>query len=146
MNPTYTEFEKSDVGQRLAKIAGDPQHLYGYRLMSRLGIPAVQAIAWEVRPILQAIDDQRARDFAKQFLGAVVGEQMRKAGFEIAKDKKGRERRGVVPGGGVFSRGAIWCPVGGWPDESEDENLKRGLEVAEKAIGKYRNALAELAK
>jgi hypothetical protein len=146
MNPAYAEFEKSDVGQRLAKIACDPQHLYGYRLLSRLGIPAVQAIAWEVKPILQAIEDRRARDFAKQFLGAVVGEQMRKAGFEIAKDQKGRERRGVVPGGEVFSRGAIWRPVEGWPDESEEANFKRGLEAAEKAIQKYRSALAELAK
>lgn len=146
MNPAYAEFVKTDIGQRLVKIAGDPQHLYGYRLMSRLGIPAIQAIAWEVKPLLQAIDDQRARDFAKQFLGALVGEQMRDAGFEIAKDKKGKERRGAVPGGGVFSRGAIWRPVGGWPNESEDENLKRGLDIAEEAIGNYRSALTELAK
>jgi len=146
LNPVHAEFEKTSVGQRLAQIARDPQHLYGYRLMSRLDVPAVQAIAWEVKPLLDAIDDPRARDFAKQFCGAVVGEEMRNAGFEIAKDAKGRERRGAVPRGGVFSRGAIWRPIGGWQDEPVNETFKRGIEIAEKAIGTYRDALAELAK
>jgi hypothetical protein len=144
MNHSYRDFETSEIGQRLAAIIRRSDMLPAYRVLSRLRMPAIQAVAWDVKPVLAQIEDKKLHDFAKQYCGALVGDVMRENGFEIARDGKGREERGAVPGAGVFTKAAIWAPVRGWGDE--DPVYAKGMAAAERAIQKYRNTLTELAK
>jgi hypothetical protein len=143
MNRSYQAFESSEIGQRIAAIIRRPDMLPAYRILSRLHMPAVQAIAWDVKPVLSTISDKKTYDFAKQFCGALVGDVMRSHGFEIARDSKGREERGAVPGAGVFTKAAIWEPIAGWGDE--DLVYIKGMAAAERAIQKYKITLSELA-
>ena len=134
MNTSFETYRETPYGRELEAIVRQPEHVYGYELLSRLGIPAVVAISWEVEPIIADLPDEE-RDRAKQFCGALVGEVMRERGYEIVNPQ------GSACLGGTFVSGAVWAKT-----DSPDETFERGMKIAERAMKTYRRALTELAK
>lgn len=133
MHPRFEAYRTKPRGRIIEGIVRKPENLYGFKLLSKLGMPAVVAVSWEIAPILDDLAPKE-RDEAKQFCGAMVGEVMREHDYEIINS------RGSARAGGVFTLGAVWG------EKPKDEALQEGLEIAERAMGTYRNALAELAK
>lgn len=134
MNPRFEAYRATERGRLIEAIARKPEHAYGYELLSRLGIPAVVAISWDVAPILAGLPEPERRK-AKQYCGAVVGDIMRERGYEIINP------RGSARGSGVFTHGAVWGKA-----DTSDDVFQKGMDIAEQAMKTYRNALAELAK
>lgn len=101
MSSWFEDYEKTKTGRRIAHIIDRPDRILEFRLLSNLGKAAVQALAAEVAPIINALPDKRARDMASQFTGWRVGRRMRDAGYEV---KKERGRVSNAP----FKTGAVW--------------------------------------
>ncbi len=134
MHPRFEAYRSQPIAKEIEAIARKPEHIYGYTLLSKLGVPAVVAISWDVAPLLRNLPST-AKDEAKQFCGALVGDIMRERGYDIVNP------RGSARAGGVFTVGAVW---GEKP--KTDADFEEGLRIAERAMDTYRNALAELAK
>lgn len=95
----YRSFRNTPLGRRLVALAEDDARIPEYRAFSRVGMPAVTALVYELN---RDFPDAGIDNFAKQALGAFVGNVMRKHGHREV-------RRGRVPGG-FFSYGAVWSP------------------------------------
>jgi hypothetical protein len=90
----YRSFRLTHLGRKLVALAEDTAR---YAALSRAGVPAVAALAHE---LLTRFPEVAANHFAKQALGAFVGNVMRSRGHTIV-------RRGRVPGN-FFSYRALW--------------------------------------
>lgn len=101
MHPTFESFRRSTLGTQIAEQAQQPQRLIEYALLSRLEMPSVIALSWDVAPLLAGLTEAERRT-AKQFCGAIVGDIMRDNGYEIVNP------RGSARPGGVFTVGAVW--------------------------------------
>ncbi len=129
MHPRFEAFRLKKLGKAIEAIARRPERLTEYKLLSRLGMPAVIALSWDVEPLLQNLADGERRD-AKQFCGAVVGDIMRDHGYEIMNP------RGSAQAGGVFTFGAVWALA---------KNVK-AMEIARRGFKKYAETYKALAK
>lgn len=96
----YGTFRTGELGRALVALAEDASRYPEYAALSRVAVPAVAALSHE---IARDFPQVRTDDFAKQAVGAFVGNIMRQFGHTIL-------RRGRVPGD-VFSYGAVWSPL-----------------------------------
>ena len=96
----YSSFRLTNLGQALAALAEDPARYPEYAALSRAGVPAVAALVHELHIHFPEV---KANDFAKQAIGAFVGNVMRDHHHEIV----GRRR---VPGG-FFTYGTLWSAL-----------------------------------
>jgi hypothetical protein len=101
MSNWFTGYSRGETGRALARIIGRPDRMLEFRLLSKLGKPAVQAIASDVSTIIERLPTKAERDAASQFCGWYVAQLMRRAGYEIAQD---RGRVSDAP----FKTGAVW--------------------------------------
>jgi hypothetical protein len=81
-------------------MAEDPARYPEYAALSRVEVPAVAALVHDLRTRFPEV---AVDEFAKQAVGAFVGNVMRASGHTIV-------RRGRVPGG-FFTYGAIWSAL-----------------------------------
>jgi hypothetical protein len=97
MKDRYTSYRQTPLGIRLVALAENQARYPEYAALSRVGVPAVAALVHELQRDFPGLQDD---DFAKQAVGAFVGNVMRANGHEIL-------RRGRVPGD-LFTYGALW--------------------------------------
>ncbi len=129
MHPRFETYRSKKLGKSIEACANKPERLTEYKLLSRLGMPAVIALSWDVEPLLRNLTKDERRD-AKQFCGAVVGDIMRDNGYEIINP------RGSAQAGGVFTLGAVWARV---------KHVK-AMEIARRGFNKYAETYKALAK
>jgi hypothetical protein len=129
MHARFEAYRSTVRGRAIEAFARQKDRLVEYALLSRLRMPAVIALSWDVTPVLRDLSDSDRRE-AKQYCGAVVGEIMREHGYEIIN------ARGSAKVGGVFTLGAVWAPL----DDS------RTMKIAKEVMSKYRETLEDLAK
>lgn len=97
----FASYAETTIGQRLATLIDVPERVIEFRLMSSLGKPAVQAIAADVAPIINALPTKADRDSANQFCGWRVGQIMRELGYDLINE---RGRVSDAP----YKTGAVW--------------------------------------
>lgn len=100
MKDRYSSFRRTPAGAALVTLAENPDRYAEYAVLSRIGVPAVAALDYELQTNFAELSSD---DFAKQAIGAFVGNVMRNHGHEIV-------RRGRVPGG-FFTYGAVWSAL-----------------------------------
>jgi len=131
MHPRFESYRNSNLGKAIEALAHKSERLTEYRLLSRLAMPAVIVLSWDVGPLLRGLSEGDRRD-AKQYCGAVVGDIMRENGYEIINP------RGSAQAGGVFTLGAVWGPV--------NEVHERTMRIANEVMDEYSDTLKALAK
>jgi len=131
MHPRFEAYRSTELGKAIEALARKPEHITEYRLLSRIGMPAVVALSWDVRPLLQSLSEGEYRD-AKQYCGAVVGDIMRENGYEIVNP------RGSAQVGGVFTLGAVWG--------STVDTHEHAMQIARRSFRKYADTYRALAK
>ena len=129
MHARFEAYRTTSRGRAIEAIARQKERLIEYRLLSKLRMPAVIALSWDLEPILRDLSDRDRRD-AKQYCGAIVGEVMREQGYEIVN------ARGSAQIGGVFTLGAVWA-------SSDDAHTAK---IAEEVMDRYRETFEPLAK
>lgn len=97
----FESYGQTQTGRQLSEIVSMPEMIAGYVTMSRIGKPAVQAIADDVAEVIKGLPGKTERDFANQFVGWRVGQIMRGLGYEII-NKRGRVSNAT------FKTGAVW--------------------------------------
>ncbi len=131
MHSRFESYCKTELGKAIEALARKSERFIEYRLLSRLQMPAVMALSWDVEPLLKDLSEGDRRE-AKQFCGAVVGDIMRENGYGIINP------RGSAQSGGVFTLGAVWGPV--------DEDHQRTMQIARKVMEQYKDTFEALAK
>ena len=131
MHPRFESYRTTKLGKEIEALARKPERMTEYRLLSRIGMPAVVALSWDVKPCIENLSEGERRD-AKQYCGAVVGEIMRESGYSMINP------RGSAQAGGVFTLGAVW----GSPAEAHEH----AMQIARAGMKKYREAFQTLAK
>ena len=103
MHSRYDSFARTPLGQQIAAIIAHPDRLIEFNAFSREGFPAVTALVSELSPVLIPLkaSDPKIFNFAKQFVGAYVGDVMQRADRTMVREAK------AVPGK-LFSVGALW--------------------------------------
>lgn len=129
MHPRFEAYRNTELGRAIEVAAQKPERMIEYALLSRLKMPAVIALSWDVLPLLEKLSESDRRD-AKQYCGAIVGDIMRDNGYEIANP------RGSAQAGGVFTLGAVWAPV----------KHTEAMELARRSFREYADAYKALAK
>ena len=129
MHPRFEAYRHTELGRAIEALAQKQERMTEYALLSRLEMPAVIALSWDVAPLLVGLSEGDRRD-AKQYCGAIVGDIMREHGYEIANP------RGSAQTGGVFTLGAVWAPA---------KHVK-AMEVARRGFKKYAETFKALAK
>jgi hypothetical protein len=129
MHARFEAYRHTELGSAIEALAEKSERMTEYALLSRLEMPAVIALSWDVAPLLVELSEGDRRD-AKQYCGAIVGDIMREHGYEIANP------RGSAQAGGVFTLGAVWAPA---------KHVK-AMEVARRGFKKYTETFKTLAK
>ena len=129
LHPRFEAYRTTERGRAIEALARQPHRLVEYAILSRLGMPAVTALSWDMAPILRDIPESDRRD-AKQYCGSIVGEIMREHGYEIINP------RGSAKAGGVFTLGAVWAP-------NDDCHT---MKIANEVMDKYSETFEALAK
>jgi len=101
MSNWFERYLGTPVGVRLADIVDTPENMAAFGVLSSEGKPAVQAVAGDVGPVIDALPTRRERHSANQFVGWFVGQMMRGAGYRIVRD---RGRVSNAP----YKTGAVW--------------------------------------
>jgi hypothetical protein len=125
----FEAYRTTERGRIIEAFARHKDHLVEYALLSRLRMPAVIALSWDIAPLLRDLSDSDRRD-AKQYCGAIVGKIMREHGYEIVNP------RGSAQAGGVFTLGAVWAP----------SDNTRTMRIADEVMDGYRETFEALAK
>jgi hypothetical protein len=131
MHHRFEAYRSTSLGKAIERLAHQPERVIEYALLSRLDMPAVIALSWDVAPLLSGLSEADRRD-AKQFCGATVGDIMREHGYEIVNP------RGSAQAGGVFTYGAVWGPA------SDDD--RRTRQIASEIMDEYKDTVKALAK
>jgi hypothetical protein len=129
MHARFEAYRNTKLGRAIEALARKPERVTEYALLSRLKMPAVVALSWDVAPLLHGLSDGDRRD-AKQYCGAVVGDIMRGNGYEIINP------RGSGQAGGVFTLGAVWAPL---------KHIE-AMKIARRGFEKHREVFNALAK
>jgi hypothetical protein len=138
MNANHRHFFERENWKPLKEALTSRELVPQYELLSRIGMPAVQAAIWTIEPAVEALDE-KTRNFAIQSSGALIGDVLTQRGFRIARDARGAKRRGQVRKSRFIRTGTIFEPAGAVDDE-------RVLEIMDKLMVKYRTTLEALAK
>jgi hypothetical protein len=141
MNRTHAAFFKRPEAPRIKEILTRPELVQQYELLSRIELPAVQAVVWDLEPLLEGLDEA-ARNHAIQSSGALIGDILTERGFRIARGRRGEKKRGRVRKARFVKSGTIWEP----PPERQSEHRKRFDAIVEDIMVRYRTTLEELAK
>jgi len=106
MNKRFDSVRHTPLGQQLIALVDVPNRMIEFKAFSREGFPAVTALVSEASALLEGLrkTDKKLFNFAKQFVGDLVGAAMRDAGFKKVQDQK------AVPGK-LFTVGAVWAPA-----------------------------------
>ena len=143
MNPTHAAFFDRPEAKVLASIVVRPENIPQFELLSRLECPAVQAVIWDIEPIIEKFDPA-TRNRAIQSVGALIGDLLIARGFRIARDSRGEKRRGRVRKARFVKSGTIWeLPSHA---EKRDPDFEKTMEIADEIMDEYRDTLAALAK
>src|SRR3981189_2108203 len=129
MHARFEAYRTTELGREIEALARQNDRLVEYALLSRLGMPAVIALSWDMAPLLHRLSASDGRD-ANQYCVAIVGKIMREHGYEIVN------ARGSAQAGGVFTLGAVW---------GSSDNT-RTMKIAEKVMSEYRDTFEALAK
>ena len=66
MHPRFESYRNTELGKAIEALARKPERLTEYRLLSRLEMPGVIALSWDVEPLLRDLSEGDRRD-AKQY-------------------------------------------------------------------------------
>ena len=141
MNANHAAFFDRPEARPLKDVLTRPEMLPQYELLSRLEIPAVQAVVWDIEPIIEAFD-AGSRNHAIQSSGALIGELLTARGFRIARDAKGEKRRGRVRKARFVKSGTIWE----LPPQPDSAHRSKVMAIMDDIMVRYRTTLTELAK
>ncbi|HZQ14409.1 MAG TPA: hypothetical protein VFB31_16520 [Pseudolabrys sp.] len=141
MNQTHVAFFERAEAKPIEETLRRPELIPQYELMSRLEMPAVQAVVWELESLLEDFDPG-TRDYAIQSSGALIGDILTSRGFRIARGKRGEKKRGRVRKARFIKSGTIWEP----PSASGTDHRARFDAIVEDIMVRYRTTLEELAK
>ncbi|HEY5306337.1 MAG TPA: hypothetical protein VIJ52_06690 [Pseudolabrys sp.] len=143
MNPTHAAFFEAPEAKVLRTIVMKPEYIPQFELLSRLECPAVQAVIWDIEPVIERFDPTN-RNRAIQSVGALIGDVLTARGFRIARDSRGEKKRGRVRKARFVKSGTIWE----LPSHAEklDPDFEKTMEVADELMDEYRDTLATLAK
>jgi hypothetical protein len=141
MNPSHVAFFERPEAQPLKRVLTRPEMVPQYELLSRLEMPAVQAVVWEIEPLIEQFD-AATRNYAIQSSGALIGDLLTARGFRIARDSHGEKKRGRVRKARFVKSGTIWE----LPSEARSEHRKKVAAIMEDIMVRYRSTLTELAK
>lgn len=101
MSNRFQSYSETPTGLRLIEAIDVPELIPEFLALSKIGKPAVQAVAAEVAEIIEALPTKSERDSASQFCGWFVGQIMRPLGYRVVQE------RGRVTGA-PFKTGAVW--------------------------------------
>ncbi|MGM4903327.1 hypothetical protein AB8B21_30840 [Tardiphaga sp. 866_E4_N2_1] len=104
MSNRFHSYAGTATGIALTEIVDAPELVADFLLMSRMGRPAVQAVAVEAGRVIDALPTKAEKDAASQFCGWSVGQVMRGLGYRVVRE------RGRVTGA-PFKTGAVWEPA-----------------------------------
>ncbi|QEE40041.1 MULTISPECIES: hypothetical protein [unclassified Methylobacterium] len=141
MNASHAAFFDRPEAAAIRRILTGPEKIPQYELLSRLEIPAVQAVVWDIEPIIESFDPA-TRNHAIQSTGALIGDLLTARGFRIARDARGEKRRGRVRKAKFVKSGTIWE----MPAEPNGSHAEKVAAIMDDIMDRYRNTLAELAK
>jgi hypothetical protein len=141
MNPSHAAFFERPEAKALKEALTRPEIVPQYELLSRLEMPAVQAVVWDIEPIIEKFDDA-TRNYAIQSSGALIGDLLAARGFRIARDKRGEKKRGRVRKARFVKSGTVWE----LPSEVGSRHREKVAAIMEDIMVRYRSTLAELAK
>ena len=141
MNRSHAAFFERPEAKPIEKILTRPEMIPQYELLSRMEIPAVQAVVWDIEPVLESFDEA-TRNHAIQSSGALIGDILTKRGFRIARGRRGEKKRGRVRKARFVKSGTIWER----PMEAESGHRERFNAIVEDIMVRYRSTLEELAK
>jgi hypothetical protein len=143
MNPTHAAFFDLPEARILRSIVTRPEFLPQFELLSRLECPAVQAVIWDIEPLIEQFDPAN-RNRAIQSVGALIGDVLTARGFRIARDSRGEKKRGRVRKARFVKSGTIWeLPAHA---ESRDPDFEKTMEIADEIMDEYRDTLSALAQ
>jgi hypothetical protein len=128
MHARFEAYRATKLGKAIERLSSKSERLIEYVLLSKLKMPAVVALSWDVAPLLANLSEADRRD-AKQFCGAVVGDIMRAHGYEIVNS------RASAQAGGLFTYGAVW-----------DLADKQTMQIADEVAHEYKDTLRALAR
>jgi hypothetical protein len=141
MNASHAAFFERPEAQSLKQALTRPEILPQYELLCRLEMPAVQAVVWDIEPIIEQFDPV-TRNHAIQSAGALIGDLLTARGFRIARDSRGEKKRGRVRKARFVKSGTVWE----LPSEATSEHRKKVAAIMEDIMVRYRSTLTELAK
>ena len=141
MNRSHAAFFERPEAKPIEKALTRPEVIPQYELLSRLEIPAVQAVVWDIEPMLEGFDEA-TRNHAIQSSGALIGDILTKRGFRIARGRRGEKKRGRVRKARFVKSGTIWER----PTDMESGHRERFDAIVEDIMVRYRSTLEELAK
>ena len=103
MHKRYDGFAQTALGREITGIIDQRDRQIEFNAFSREGFPAVTALVSQLSPVLlkYKASDPKTFNFAKQFVGAYVGDMMKAAKHTMVRDAKS------VPGK-LFTVGAVW--------------------------------------
>lgn len=130
MHSRYDRFRKSKLGSDLEKLIDTPERYIEYRVLSRLGIPAVAALVDDLKEQFPEIEFDT---FACQFCGSMVGEVMRRHRHTLVRE------RVSVPGK-FFTRGVVWSAKA-MPRADDEKTPKAATEEVIQAAGEREEIL-----
>jgi hypothetical protein len=133
MHSRYDQFRKTKLGSDLEKLIDTPERYIEYRVLSRLGIPAVAALVADLKVKFPKVETDT---FARQFCGSMVGEVMRRHRHTLVRD------RVSVPGK-FFTRGAVWS-ANSAPSADAEEAPEFPLQGTIQAAGECEESLTSL--
>src|SRR5580698_10470912 len=133
MNRTHAAFFKRPEAARIKEILTRPELVQQYELLSRIELPAVQAVVWDLEPLLEGLDEA-ARNHAIQSSGALIGDILTERGFRIARGRRGEKKRGRVRKARFVKSGTIWE----LPADAESGHRERFDAIVEDIMVRYR--------
>jgi hypothetical protein len=141
MNANHRQFFEREDWKPLKKALTGGELVPQYELLSRIGLPAVQAAVWTIEPAVEGLDE-KTRNFAIQSSGALIGDVLTQRGFRIARDARGAKRRGQVRKSRFIRTGTIFEE----PEGAITVEDQRVREIMDKLMVRYRTTLEALAK
>jgi hypothetical protein len=141
MNASHAAFFDRPEAQPLKQALTRPEMVPQYELLSRLEMPAVQAVVWDIEPLLEKLDPT-TRNHAIQSSGALIGDILSARGFRIARDSRGEKRRGRVRKARFVKSGTIWE----LPPDTGSAHREKVAAIMDDLMIRYRSTLSELAK
>ena len=141
MNANHRQFFEREGWKPLRDALTSQEMIPLYELLSRIGLPAVQAAVWTIEPALENLDE-KTKNFAIQSSGALIGNVLTQRGYRVARDSRGAKRRGQVRKSRFIRTGTIFER----PEESDSKQDQRVREIMDDLVIKYRTTLEALAR